>query len=353
MTILVCCLVFYAIGLATNLFASRIFSPFFVISAGAAHSVAIYVALAVAAFVTIAAVALTFLRPKNSALKETKDKTVMDSYEKETGDKTVMPVTQMTRFAKTARKRKLLLFMTILVCCLVFYAISVATNLFASPIFSKFLILNSAAAHNIGVYVALNAAVFVAILAIAVNFLSTPGDSDEQETRDEAFMPIMQVLNENPTIVSVEFEDEKTTLEAKNSIREYEIEPTEQPIGKSRDSTRKMIANQEIHNSQLNRELNEQVKEPSPLIGKERTRKRAAKLVSDKKELTNIEEFEKDGDKKICPSCSREFTTPFLMTDYRGVTPKLMRYCPRCKTPLPEEEIGFLEQELWRKNFRT
>jgi hypothetical protein len=193
---------------------------------------------------------------------------------------------------KTSSKQKLLLSMTILVCCLVFYAIAVAANLFASPIFSQFLILNSAAAHNVGVYVALNAAIFVTILAIALNFLSTPSDSDEEETKDEAVMPIMQEVNENPTSVNFEFEDEKTILEAKNSLsaREQKIETAKQLIDNPRDSTQEMIAKQEIHNSQLKRELSEQVKEPYLLVGKS-TRKKAAKSVSPK-ELTNIEEAE-------------------------------------------------------------
>jgi hypothetical protein len=40
------------------------------------------------------------------------------------------------------------------------------------------------------------------------------------------------------------------------------------------------------------------------------------------------------------------------MIDYRGPRPKLMTYCPYCKAPLPEEDIKFLEQELWRKNIK-
>jgi hypothetical protein len=69
--------------------------------------------------------------------------------------------------------------------------------------------------------------------------------------------------------------------------------------------------------------------------------------------LTNIEEAETDGNKKICPSCFKEFTTSLLMIDYRGLRLNLMTYCPYCKAPLPEEEIKFLEQELWRKTFKT
>jgi hypothetical protein len=41
-----------------------------------------------------------------------------------------------------------------------------------------------------------------------VNFLMRPGDSDEEETKDETVMPIMQVGSESPTGTSVQLEDE-------------------------------------------------------------------------------------------------------------------------------------------------
>ena len=61
MIVVACGLVFYAVGIATNLFASSVFSMFFVISYQTAHSIVVYIAGAAGFALFIVAFALSMV----------------------------------------------------------------------------------------------------------------------------------------------------------------------------------------------------------------------------------------------------------------------------------------------------
>ena len=62
----VCILIFYAVGIATNLFASPVFSMFWVISAEAAHGVVVYVAAVLAVVLGVGMASFLWLKKRGS-----------------------------------------------------------------------------------------------------------------------------------------------------------------------------------------------------------------------------------------------------------------------------------------------
>jgi hypothetical protein len=60
------------------------------------------------------------------------------------------------------------------VCGLIFYAAGIATNFFASPIFSIFWIISYQTAHNIVTYVAVAAAAALTITALSISLIKKP-----------------------------------------------------------------------------------------------------------------------------------------------------------------------------------
>ena len=73
MIAITCCLVFYAVGIITDFFASPMFSMFFIISYDTAHNIVSYIALAIAAGLCITALATSLLKKGKVALLKPED----------------------------------------------------------------------------------------------------------------------------------------------------------------------------------------------------------------------------------------------------------------------------------------
>jgi hypothetical protein len=272
-------LVFYAVGIATNLFASPVFSMFYVISYNTAHTIVVDASVAAAAVIAI--IAFVFLTKKKQGREP----------------------------LKQPSNSKILWTAGILLASgLVFYAIGIATNLFASPIFSMFYIISYNTAHTIVIYAAVAAAAVIVTIASWSRMKKTRfgatcaglGNSvqarfPKQDSAPESSTPVKTCKEQNspqskgPTIV-------KTFAMAG--------QPTVQQLAKG--------------NSQSFRE---------PPAAKEPT---AAPEVVKKSSNGKI----------ICPNCNKEFIAPMLMFDYKGSKAKLVGYCPYCETPLPQYQAN-------------
>jgi hypothetical protein len=75
MMIVAGCLLFYAIGIATNFFGQPIFSMFFIISEETAHNLVVYIAFGAAFALGTLALVLTFAKKRKSSSLEVKNKT--------------------------------------------------------------------------------------------------------------------------------------------------------------------------------------------------------------------------------------------------------------------------------------
>ena len=75
--IIVCSLIIYAIGIATNFFGSPVFSMFFIISDQTAHNVVTYVAVAIAIALTIMVLSMSLIKKRKTAFPETHNKPVI------------------------------------------------------------------------------------------------------------------------------------------------------------------------------------------------------------------------------------------------------------------------------------
>jgi hypothetical protein len=74
MMIVAGCLLFYAIGIATNFFGQPMFSMFFIISNETAHNVVVYLAIGAAFFSGTLALALTFAKNRKSSSLQVQNK---------------------------------------------------------------------------------------------------------------------------------------------------------------------------------------------------------------------------------------------------------------------------------------
>jgi hypothetical protein len=75
--VIVCSLIIYAIGIATNFFGSPVFSMFFIISDQTAHNVVTYVAVAIAIALTIMVLSMSLIKKRKTAFPETHNKPVI------------------------------------------------------------------------------------------------------------------------------------------------------------------------------------------------------------------------------------------------------------------------------------
>ena len=73
-------LIFYAIGIATNFFASPIFSMFFIISNQTAHDIVTYLAVAIAIAIAITTSIITLTRRRKTAFTETRSKPAVSTF---------------------------------------------------------------------------------------------------------------------------------------------------------------------------------------------------------------------------------------------------------------------------------
>lgn len=171
--------------------------------------------------------------------------------------------------------QKLYAAMIVIACCLVFYAVGIVTNFFASPVFSMFFIISYDTAHDVVSYVAL--AIGLSIIALTISLVkkrkSVVLKSEEKPVigagKASSGMPIQTTLSE--------------FIEATN------------PKPSQPNSDSNTAANQE------------------------------AGIIL-------------DGDALTCPACKKKFINPIFTLDYSALTPRLVRRCPYCDQPIDIEQ---------------
>ena len=185
--------------------------------------------------------------------------------------------------------QKLFVIMLVVAGGLVFYAVGIATNFFAQPIFSMFFVISYSTAHNIVVYIAIGAAIVISVPAITMYLRKRKTSACEMGIKPT--VPLVQTQRKataSPNFVMI-------------------VEPSETV------STRKMTP---IQSTQIT------MAPKSPVVSEPTIQRMPAKP-----EITPTID---NGDKLTCPSCGKEFTTPMLMLDYSSAKTDLVAYCPYC-----------------------
>lgn len=114
-------------------------------------------------------------------------------------------------FKELYLKHKLVLLVVAVIAGLIFYAVGIATNFFASPIFSPFFIISYETAHSVAVYAALFVAINLVLISIAVYYLRQNNDSIEgmlTDTGAKIVAPITNIANAGPVTVNIQPESE-------------------------------------------------------------------------------------------------------------------------------------------------
>jgi hypothetical protein len=171
--------------------------------------------------------------------------------------------------------QKLYVAMIVIACCLVFYAVGIATNFFASPVFSMFFIISYDTAHNIVSYVAL--AIGLSIIALTISLVKKR-KSAVLKPKDKPVIGAGKALSR---------------AWIQTTLSEF-VEATN-PTPSQSDSDDNTVSNQE------------------------------AGIIS-------------DGDALTCPACKKQFINPIFTLDYSALTPRLMRRCPYCDQPIDIEQ---------------
>jgi len=193
---------------------------------------------------------------------------------------------------KKSGTQKLFITIIIVIGCLLFYAIGIATNFFGQPIFSMFFIISNETAHNFVVYIAFGAAFALGTLALALTFAKNR-KSFSLEVKNKTDIPQVQRPFKAVTSSNV-----KTLGKPEVTFSERKMKP--------------------ITATQLAEDLKaETAKEP--------TSQQIPKL-----EVTQTINKEK----LTCHSCKKEFCTPMLMLEYPNRIATLVSYCPYCLQPL-------------------
>jgi hypothetical protein len=187
------------------------------------------------------------------------------------------------KLRKLSALQKLYVAMIVIACCLVFYAVGIMTNFFASPIFSMFFIISYETAHNIVSYVALTIAVGFCITALATRLVK----------------------------------------KRKFVLREPEDKPV---VGSGKASS----------GAPIQTTLSAFVKATNPTFPQsnsdnDATNNRETDMILDSEALT-------------CPACKKKFINPIFVLDYSRLTPRLMRRCPFCDQPIDSEQKAPAEE---------
>ena len=204
---------------------------------------------------------------------------------------------------------------------LIFFAVGIATNLFASPVFSMFWIISAEAAHGVVLYAAVALAVILGVGMTTFLWLKKR-ENENSSSRNK--------LNEMMLAV------EKAKAE---SIKSYE------------SATFKMAAKEESYDESKNRFFDAYLKESEVKADSHPATATRESLLANERvqefmaESTSESTFESERDaqsnkgKLVCPSCKIEVAEPTLMMNYDKSKPKVSIYCPKCEKLIDEMEL--------------
>jgi uncharacterized Zn-finger protein len=203
-----------------------------------------------------------------------------------------------------SKKQKLHVPILIVDCVLIFYASGIATNLFASPVFSMFWIISYQTAHNIVTYVAVIIAIALTITPLTINLIQKP-KTLFPETHNKPVIRTIKATNEAPVRVTPPTNNQKITNNPESNKTEQKNQSAKQPIIQPTKQSTTQIPTQ-----------------PN----------------TDKNATTNQEADIKNKNKITCPTCKKEFSQPLFMLDYSSSKAKLINFCPYCNQSLGEQK---------------
>ena len=222
------------------------------------------------------------------------------------------------QFGELTKMQKLYVALLLISCCLVFYAVGIITNFFASPVFSMFFFISYDTAHNIVSYVAIAVAVSLSIAALAISLVKRRKSVLLLEPEYEPVIDVADAPGEGLVQATSSVDDQKVSSNSKGYDAEQEDELDKQLIMRS---TMKATSHVYGHPTNTNDAANNQ--EPVLLL------------------------FH---DQLTCPTCKREFNNPIFMLDYSGLRPRLIRRCPYCDMPADSQnaatEYGYSESSI-------
>jgi uncharacterized Zn-finger protein len=203
-------------------------------------------------------------------------------------------------FNRLSKGQKLRLIMAVVACGLAFYAFGIATNLFASPLFSMFFIISYNTAHEIATYLAAGA-IALGVIALTVTLVR----KRKVELRQIHNKPVIRMMRK-PDEASASVRMTTNTLKMTSDLENNRVE-------------------------QENQQAIQSVIRPT----KQSTVQTASQPYIVKNTATNQEVGIKENRGRLtCPACKKEFSTPLLTLEYVASTPKLIRHCPYCDHPI-------------------
>jgi hypothetical protein len=219
---------------------------------------------------------------------------------------------------KTSRTQKLQIAAIAIAASLIFYAVGIATNLFANRIFSMFFIISNQTAHDIITYLAIGIAAALAITAITLS-LSKKRKPRLFETSSKLSTRTFKSSGEHPIVVTSSVDNQKILTKPEN-IKVKRNEPA-----------KKLIM------------------EPT----KQSTTQIHAEIDTDKNVKISQEKEEKNIARLTCPNCKKEFSTPLFSLDYSSSKPTLVRLCPYCNKTIDSAPKNTSDEDLWKKYSAT
>jgi hypothetical protein len=220
-----------------------------------------------------------------------------------------------------SKTEKLQVATLIIACCLVFYAVGIATDFFASPIFSMFFIVSAETAHNVVTSVAVATAIALSIVVLAMGLIKKR-KTVFPETYSEPIIRTNKAPIEAPVRVAQPTINHKITNYFESDKTEQENQSAKQPIMQPTKQSTTQIP----------------------------TQPNTEKIAATNQVTTIACALNKD--KITCPTCTREFGTPLYMVDYSTLKPKLIRICPYCNQALDLQPKNPAQEDAF-KNYVT
>lgn len=214
---------------------------------------------------------------------------------------------------------KIRLAIVAVICILIFYAVGIDTNLFASPAFSMFWIISAETARGVVLYVAAALAIVLGA-GMATFFWLIKRGSENSNSLDNLVLAVDKSKTESvDSYDSATFEmaaEEENHEE--NKKLSSDMQPIEEPVAsRSPVTTREAIL------------ASARVQE----FKAESTTKKNVGFRSAKAEQQNR-------GKLYCSSCKKEVTQPLVIVNSDETNPKISRYCPECEKLIDEIEVN-------------
>jgi uncharacterized Zn-finger protein len=206
------------------------------------------------------------------------------------------------------------------VCGLIFYAVGIATNFFASPAFSMFWIISYQTAHNVVTYV-------VVVIAVALSMVLSIGLIKKRkamfpETHNKMVIRAINARDEVPVRAIPSTDNQKTASNPESN-------KTEQ---KGNAYTLLIVSNESTNGAVADNLARMRAKQSTTQISTQQNADNNSTI----DQATGIKVI-KNEDKITCQVCKKEFSTPLFSLDFSSSNPKLIRLCPYCNQPLDSE----------------